>query len=92
MTEHLSASHGQEEKWEEVRLFLILGSWCKGWAGLEDTCYFCLWVKEAWGEGRTLVVSHLEVAWSWFSDCFTLCSTEPMAVSFGLPLFNVLVG
>lgn len=77
MTEHLSASHGQEEKWEERGPSLPgLGSWRKGWAGLEDTCNFCLWVKEGGGtgEGETLVVSHhLEVAWSRFSACSALC-------------------
>lgn len=63
VTEHLSTSHGQAEKWKEVGTLASSWSWVVvqglGWVGLEGTCHFCLWLKKP-GEKRTLG----ESAWS----------------------------
>lgn len=51
MTEHLSASHGQEEKWEEVRLFLVLGHGARAGLGLKTLATSAFGLKKP-GGGR----------------------------------------
>lgn len=63
-----------------------------GWAGLEGTCHFCLWLKKP-GEEKDR--SRVSLEWDGFglvtaSRGVSLLSN--MAVSSGLPLFSVLVG